>query len=146
MVVSSRTGRHIRQSDAKGSRQIWRQHAVGGSYGRMSVGQALRGTLPGRIVPRPDEAAPRPARPLRARLPDHSAAEERAMSIPLPQALVFDVFGTVVDWRGSIAAEGARLARAWGLATPVDWAAFADARCMVWVRRHPGQLPLIVSG
>jgi 2-haloacid dehalogenase len=41
------------------------------------------------------------------------------------QALVFDVFGTVVDWRGSIIREGRRLARAKGLR--VDWAAFADA-------------------
>jgi 2-haloacid dehalogenase len=49
------------------------------------------------------------------------------MPATFPQALVFDVFGTVVDWRGSIAAEGARLARAWGLTPPIDWAAFADA-------------------
>lgn len=41
------------------------------------------------------------------------------------RALTFDVFGTVVDWRGSIIAEGERLNRAKGLAT--DWAAFADA-------------------
>src|SRR5437588_8586347 len=41
------------------------------------------------------------------------------------RALTFDVFGTVVDWRGSLIAEGERLNRAKGLA--VDWAAFADA-------------------
>ncbi len=41
------------------------------------------------------------------------------------RALTFDVFGTVVDWRGTIIAEGARLNREKGLA--VDWAAFADA-------------------
>jgi 2-haloacid dehalogenase len=41
------------------------------------------------------------------------------------RALVFDVFGTVVDWRGSIVREGERLAAARGLA--VDWPAFADA-------------------
>ncbi len=40
-------------------------------------------------------------------------------------ALVFDVFGTVVDWRGSIIREGRALGRAKGL--DVDWAAFADA-------------------
>jgi 2-haloacid dehalogenase len=40
-------------------------------------------------------------------------------------ALVFDVFGTVVDWRASVIAEGEALGRAKGLA--VDWAAFADA-------------------
>lgn len=41
------------------------------------------------------------------------------------KALVFDVFGTVVDWRGSLIAEGRRLGRDHGLR--VDWAAFADA-------------------
>ena len=39
-------------------------------------------------------------------------------------ALLFDVFGTVVDWRGSIIAEGQAFGRARGL--DVDWAAFAD--------------------
>jgi 2-haloacid dehalogenase len=40
------------------------------------------------------------------------------------RALVFDVFGTVVDWRGSVIAECA----AWGQARhlAVDWAEFAD--------------------
>jgi len=38
---------------------------------------------------------------------------------------VFDVFGTVVDWRGSIIREGMALGRRKKL--KVDWAAFADA-------------------
>lgn len=41
------------------------------------------------------------------------------------KALAFDVFGTVVDYRGAIIAEGAALNSARGLT--VDWAAFADA-------------------
>lgn len=41
------------------------------------------------------------------------------------KVLVFDTFGTVVDWRSSVTAEGERLGRAKGL--KVDWAAFADA-------------------
>lgn len=41
------------------------------------------------------------------------------------KALVFDVFGTVVDWRGSIIAEGKALGRKKRLA--VDWEVFADA-------------------
>jgi len=41
------------------------------------------------------------------------------------RALAFDVFGTVVDWRGSIVREGALLSQRLGLA--VDWPAFADA-------------------
>jgi 2-haloacid dehalogenase len=42
-----------------------------------------------------------------------------------PGALVFDVFGTVVDWRSTIVAEGT--ARGARLGMFVDWAAFADA-------------------
>ena len=38
------------------------------------------------------------------------------------KALVFDVFGTVVDWRGSIIAE----AHLWDTAISIDWARFAD--------------------
>lgn len=73
-----------------------------------------------------------PAKQLRAQ--DSSA---------LPKALVFDTFGTVVDWRGSIIAEGT----AWGKAkgVTIDWARFADrwragyAPAMNKVRK--GELP-----
>lgn len=41
------------------------------------------------------------------------------------KTLVFDVFGTVVDWRGSIIAEGRALGRKKRLT--VDWEMFADA-------------------
>jgi 2-haloacid dehalogenase len=41
------------------------------------------------------------------------------------KALTFDVFGTVVDWRSSIAREGQALGRAKQL--DVDWVKFADA-------------------
>jgi 2-haloacid dehalogenase len=41
------------------------------------------------------------------------------------KALVFDVFGTVVDWRGSIAREGELLGKRKGI--DLDWVAFADA-------------------
>jgi 2-haloacid dehalogenase len=44
---------------------------------------------------------------------------------PLPKALTFDVFGTVVDWRGSIIRECRTLAAAKKL--DLDCAAFADA-------------------
>ena len=40
------------------------------------------------------------------------------------KALVFDVFGTVVDWRGSVIREGEALGRAKGVR--VDWAAFVE--------------------
>jgi 2-haloacid dehalogenase len=41
------------------------------------------------------------------------------------RALTFDVFGTVVDWRGSLIEEGRRLGRRKKI--KADWAAFADA-------------------
>jgi 2-haloacid dehalogenase len=40
------------------------------------------------------------------------------------KAMVFDTFGTVVDWRGSIIAEGITFGKAKGLT--VDWGKFAD--------------------
>lgn len=47
------------------------------------------------------------------------------MRAPKVKALVFDVFGTVVDWRGSLIREGRLLGRRKKL--KVDWEAFADA-------------------
>ena len=47
------------------------------------------------------------------------------MTGPGIEALLFDVFGTVMDWRGSIIREGEQLGKEKGL--DVDWAAFADA-------------------
>jgi len=41
------------------------------------------------------------------------------------KVLAFDVFGTVVNWRSSVIAEGAELGKVKGL--NIDWAAFADA-------------------
>ena len=41
-------------------------------------------------------------------------------------ALTFDVFGTVVDWRTSIASEGARIGAEKGM-EGIDWVAFADS-------------------
>ena len=59
------------------------------------------------------------------------------------KVLAFDVFGTVVDWRSSIVAEGEQLGRTKNL--NVDWAAFADAWRAIY---HPsldrvrnGELP-----
>jgi 2-haloacid dehalogenase len=42
-----------------------------------------------------------------------------------PEALLFDVFGTVVDWRGSLIRELRRVGRRHGVRS--DWGAFADA-------------------
>ncbi|WP_157272255.1 haloacid dehalogenase type II [Azohydromonas aeria] len=60
--------------------------------------------------------------------------------VPGLKAIVFDVFGTVVDWRGSIAAD----LGAWGAARGIeaDWAALADA----WRARYQPQLQRVRSG
>jgi 2-haloacid dehalogenase len=59
------------------------------------------------------------------------------------KVLGFDVFGTVVDWRSSVIAEGEQLGKAKGLT--VDWAAFADAWRAVYRpsldRVRKGELP-----
>ncbi|MBL26321.1 MAG: haloacid dehalogenase type II [Rhodospirillaceae bacterium] len=47
------------------------------------------------------------------------------MDISKIKALTFDVFGTVVDWRGSIIRDGQRMGAEWGIS--IDWEAFADA-------------------
>jgi 2-haloacid dehalogenase len=58
------------------------------------------------------------------------AGVEAAQAPPTPASgvriLLFDTFGTVVDWRSSVIAEGQRLAKAKNI-SHVDWAAFADA-------------------
>ena len=56
------------------------------------------------------------------------------------KALAFDVFGTVVDYRGTIMREGTRLNRAKGLA--VDWGQFADA----WRARYRPSMDLVMRG
>ena len=53
------------------------------------------------------------------------------------KALVFDVFGTVVDWRSSVAREAERLLAPKGHA--LDWGGFADG----WRARYVPALSLI---
>lgn len=53
-----------------------------------------------------------------------SAFQVTSAREPTVEALTFDVFGTVVDWRGSIIREGQLLSAEKGL--DVDWPAFAD--------------------
>jgi 2-haloacid dehalogenase len=57
-----------------------------------------------------------------------------------PRALLFDVFGTVVDWRGSIIGELRRLGRSKGL--HADWSALADA----WRRGYHPAMQRVRSG
>jgi 2-haloacid dehalogenase len=54
-------------------------------------------------------------------------SQMQGQTIPLPevQALLFDVFGTVVDWRNGVAREAERILKPLGYS--LDWLAFADA-------------------
>jgi 2-haloacid dehalogenase len=62
------------------------------------------------------------------------------MSISDVKALTFDVFGTVVDYRGTIIREGERLNQAKRL--DVDWALFADA----WRARYRPSMDRVMRG
>jgi 2-haloacid dehalogenase len=57
------------------------------------------------------------------------------------QVLLFDVFGTCVDWRTSVIREGETLGRRLGR-RGVDWAAFADA----WRGQYQPQMESVRSG
>ena len=61
-------------------------------------------------------------------------------SLPNVRAVVFDVFGTVVDWRGGIAREVAQVAEARGVA--IDGGAFADA----WRAGYQPAMRRVASG
>ena len=57
-----------------------------------------------------------------------------------PKALLFDVFGTLVDWRTSIARESEQVLRPLGVV--VDWLAFADA----WRGEYQGAMDQVRDG
>lgn len=57
-----------------------------------------------------------------------------------PKALIFDVFGTLVDWRSSIARQAEALLAPTGLR--LDWFAFADA----WRARYQPAMHQVRSG
>jgi 2-haloacid dehalogenase len=74
-------------------------------------------------------------------MPSSSTSTQAAAGIASSiKALTFDVFGTVVDWRGSIIREGEAFGRARG--REVDWARFADA----WRGRYQPSLEEVRSG
>jgi 2-haloacid dehalogenase len=51
-------------------------------------------------------------------------AQQGGFDVTSVKALVFDTFGTIVDWRGSIIAEGEQWGKSKGIR--IDWARFAD--------------------
>ena len=58
--------------------------------------------------------------------PSHRFVNASVLDLDGIEALTFDVFGTVVDWRSSIASEGARVGAEKGM-EGIDWVAFADS-------------------
>lgn len=63
------------------------------------------------------------------------------MPPPEVDALLFDVFGTVVDWRSGVAREAEAIAARVGLPS-IDWAAFADR----WRARYQPAMEEVRSG
>jgi 2-haloacid dehalogenase len=61
-------------------------------------------------------------------------------SIDAVRALLFDVFGTVVDWRTGVARESERILKPMGYST--DWLAFADA----WRAQYQPSMQEVRSG
>ena len=57
-----------------------------------------------------------------------------------PKALLFDVFGTLVDWRSSIARESEQVLKPLGVTA--DWLAFADA----WRGEYQGAMDQVRDG
>jgi 2-haloacid dehalogenase len=71
-----------------------------------------------------------------------SRARAQGASVPMPEvkALVFDTFGTVVDWRNGVAREAERLLKPLGY--ELDWLAFAEA----WRKEYQPAMDEIRSG
>jgi 2-haloacid dehalogenase len=69
---------------------------------------------------------------------DLVAKKDSAM--PAPKALIYDVFGTLVDWRTSVAREAEKILAPLG--TNIDWSAFADA----WRARYQPSMEEIRAG
>src|SRR5258708_15703365 len=70
------------------------------------------------------------------------AGAQGAAGLPMPdvKALVFDTFGTVVDWRNGVAREAERILRPMGY--DLDWLAFAEA----WRKEYGPSMEEVRSG
>ena len=72
--------------------------------------------------------------------PSRARAQGAGMPMPEVKALVFDTFGTVVDWRNGVARESERILKPMGY--QLDWLAFADA----WRKEYQPAMTEIRSG
>ncbi len=70
------------------------------------------------------------------------ARAQAAAGLPMPdvKALVFDTFGTLVDWRNGVAREAERILKPMG--HDLDWLAFADA----WRKEYDPSMEEVRSG
>ena len=70
------------------------------------------------------------------------ARGQAAAALPMPdvKALVFDTFGTLVDWRNGVAREAERILKPMG--HDLDWLAFADA----WRKEYDPSMEEVRSG
>ncbi|RVB78813.1 MULTISPECIES: haloacid dehalogenase type II [unclassified Mesorhizobium] len=80
-------------------------------------------------------------RSLLPRLTDHQTDEHGELKVTKVEVLFFDVLGTVVDWRGSIAAEASSFLKRHD-ALHIDAGAFADA----WVGRYDPSVEAVRCG
>lgn len=72
--------------------------------------------------------------------PDPVKAVKEAKAAKEVKAIFFDVFGTVVDWRGGVIREGERLGAEKGIS--IDWTEFADA----WRGEYAPSMSRVRSG
>src|SRR5262249_21583893 len=77
----------------------------------------------------------------RSRRPGAGISSSTVIAVAEFKALLFDVFGTCVDWRTSVAREGEAFGRTHGV-IGVDWTKFADA----WRARYQPQMDTVRSG
>ncbi len=72
--------------------------------------------------------------------PSRARAQARGLPMPDVKALVFDTFGTLVDWRNGVAREAERILKPMG--HDLDWLAFADA----WRKEYDPSMEEVRSG
>src|SRR3954469_17062623 len=119
----------------------WRSRR-GTSSSSSSWSRSARATRQGSRRARPSSSSRRRRRAARLAPRPRRRARPPAMPDPTPpKALLFDVFGTCVDWRAGVVREGEALAARQGF-EGVDWGAVADA----WRDRYEPQLDRVRSG
>src|SRR5882762_4743874 len=72
--------------------------------------------------------------------PSRTRAQTANIQMPEVKALVFDTFGTVVDWRNGVAREAERILKPMGY--DLDWLEFASA----WRREYGPSMEEVRTG